>query len=397
MATGLAMALLTVATAPLVAALYSLQGLTAVLRVLSLFFIFAALDSTQSALLAREMKFRVQAVRRLGASVASGAAAVTLALSGAGVWALVAQTLVYEGLTVALLWSLVTWRPNRRFSRRAFGELVHFGSRLTGIRLLTNIGEYADNLLIGIVIGAVALGYYVVGFRVVVVINTLISIALTQVVLSTFSRIKHDGELLNAAFYRSTRLAAGLSLPIYAGLALLAHPITVLLFGDRWAPSAPVMQALALAGFVQGQLIFSSQYVIALGKVSNELWWTSGLVAVQLIAFAIAVSFGIVAVALSLGIVLLIAWPARLYWLRMWGGVSFRAYFKVFPRLLVSAGIMVAAVAGTQSLLAGSGEAVSLAAEVVVGAIAYVAALGLCARRDLREMWVWAEGLRGQS
>src|SRR5207342_183213 len=77
--TGVAIASLTVVTAPLVAGLYSLPKLTGVLQALSIVFVFVAFDSTQSALLAREMKFRVQAVRRLGASLASGAIAIALA------------------------------------------------------------------------------------------------------------------------------------------------------------------------------------------------------------------------------------------------------------------------------------------------------------------------------
>jgi PST family polysaccharide transporter len=394
LATGVSIAVLTAATAPLVADLYSLPELTNVLRALSVVFVFAALDSTQSALLAREMKFRVQAVRRLVASVSSGAVAVTLALSGAGVWALVAQTLVYEGLIVVLLWSLVSWRPTRRFSMPAFKELFGFGFRLTLIRILTNVGAYGDNLLIGVVVGAVALGYYVVGFRVVVVINTLISLALTQIVLSAFSRLQHDRGLLNAAFYRSTRLAAAISLPIYAGLALVAHPLTVFVFGAKWAPSAPVMQALTLAGFVQGQLIFTTQYVIALGRVRNELRWTAGLIVAELVAFAIAVQFGIVAVALSLGLVLLAAWPLRLHRLGVWGGIRLRSYFRVFPRLLLAAAAMAAAVYGASQALSGASDAVTLLAEVTIGATVYPLALGVFARAELREMWAWGMELR---
>jgi O-antigen/teichoic acid export membrane protein len=392
--TGVAIAALTVLTAPLVADLYSLPELTGVLRALSVVFVFAALDSTQSALLAREMKFRVQAVRRLVASVASGVVAVSLAVSGAGVWALVAQTLVYEGLIVVLLWTLVSWRPTRRFSRSGFRELFGFGFRLTLIRILTNVGAYADNLLIGVVVGAVALGYYVVGFRVVVVVNTLISLALMQVVLSAFSRLQHDRGLLNAAFYRSTRLAAAISLPIYAGLALVAHPLTVLVFGQKWAPSAPVMQALTLAGFVQGQLIFSTQYVIAIGRVANELRWTAGLIAAELVAFAVAVQFGIVEVALSLGLVLLAAWPLRLHRLGVWGGIRLRSYFRIFPRLGAAALTMAAAVYGVREALAGAGGAVELGVAVVVGAAVYLLGLALFARGELREMWDWARELR---
>ncbi len=393
--TGTAIALLTIATAPLVADLYSLPELTGVLQALSIVFIFVAFDSTQSALLAREMKFRVQALRRLGASLVSGAVAIALAFGGAGVWALVAQTLIYEGLLVALLWSLTSWRPRWRFSRVEFRELFGFGMRMTMIRALTNVGAYSDNLLIGIVVGAVALGYYVVGFRVVVVINTLIAIALTQVVLSAFSRLQHDRAALNGALYRSTKLAAAISLPIYAGLALVAHPLTVFIFGQKWAPSAPVMQALTIAGFVQCQMLFTTQYAIALGRVGNELAWTVGLIGAELIAFAVAVQFGIVAVALSLGIVLLVAWPVRLGLLRTWGGVRFSSYFRPFPSLLAATLAMAAAVFAAKAALGGVGEATALLIEVAVGIVAYPLALAVFARGELSEMRAWAGQLRG--
>jgi PST family polysaccharide transporter len=394
-ATGVLIALLTVASAPLVADLYSLPELTPVLRALSVVFLFVALDSTQSALLAREMKFRVQALRRLGASLISGATAIGLAFAGAGVWALVAQALAYEGLLVVLLWSLVSWRPRLRFSWVEFRELFGFGMRMTAIRILTNVGAYADNLLIGIVVGAVALGYYVVGFRVVVVINTLIALALTQVVLSAFSRLQHDLTALNSALYRSTRLTAGISLPIYVGLALVAHPLTVFIFGEKWAPSAPVMQALTIAGFVQGQFIFTTQYAIALGRVGNELRWTAGLIGAELLAFAVAVHYGIVAVALSLGIVVLVAWPIRLARLKAWGGISFREYFRPFPSLLAATLVMAASVVGIKAALSGWGEASALLAEIATGAIVYPLALAVFARSELTDMLAWLSQLRG--
>ncbi len=394
LATGVAIAVLTAATAPLVADLYSLPQLTGVLQALSLVFVFVAFDSTQSALLTREMKFRVQAMRRLGASLVSGAVAIGLAVAGAGVWALVAQTLAYEGLLVVLLWSLVSWRPRRRFSRVEFKELFGFGMRTTLIKVLTNIGAYADNLLIGIVVGAVALGYYVVGFRVVVVINTLIALALTQVVLSAFSRLQHDREALNGALYRATKLTAAISLPVYAGLALVAHPLTVFVFGQKWAPSAPVMQALTLAGFVQCQLIFTTQYAIALGRVGNELRWTAILIGAQLIGFAVAVQIGITAVALSLGLVLVVAWPIRLGRLRAWGGLRYRDYFRSFPALLVATLAMAGVVLGAQALTGDDGRLWQLSLQIGAGAITYAGALWLVAREELYEMVAWARQLR---
>lgn len=106
----------TVLAAPLVARLFAEPQLTDVIRVLSLVFVLAAFESTQAALVDRAMAFRIQAIRRVYATVASSAIAVAFALGGAGVWALVAQILSYELVLVVLLWSMTTWRPGLRFS-----------------------------------------------------------------------------------------------------------------------------------------------------------------------------------------------------------------------------------------------------------------------------------------
>jgi hypothetical protein len=156
-----------------------------------------------------------------------------------------------------------------------------------------------------------------------------------------------------------------------------------------------VMQALAMAGFIQGQLIFSTQYVVALGRVGNELRWTAGLIGAELIAFAIAVQFGIVAVALSLAIVLFAAWPVRLHRLGAWGGIRLRSYFRPFPSLVVAAATMAAAVLGVGEAVSGVGAAAELMIQIAVGAAVYLLALGLFARAELREMWEWAGELRG--
>jgi O-antigen/teichoic acid export membrane protein len=395
--TGIVLAGVTSAVAPLLARAYGQPALTAILRVLSLVFIIAALDATQSALLSRDLRFREQAIRLLVANVASAAVALFLAFDGAGVWALVGQTLALESVSVVLLWSLASWKPALRFSRQCFTDMFGFGTQMMMIRMLTSVGAYADNFLIGLVIGPVALGYYVIAFRVVVVINEVIATALLQVVLSTFSRLQHDLRALNDAFYRASGLVAAASFPIYGGLALLAKPVIILVFGNKWAPSAPVMQALTLAGLVQCQTLFTSQYVVALGKVTNELRWTAGIVTAELAGFALAVPFGIVSVALSLSIVLLVALPIRLRQLRAWGGLRISAYLKPYPGLVTAMLVMAGAIVAIGHLMTNAGGVARLCAEITGGAASYGVSLRLFAGEQAREIRTLVAQLRGRS
>jgi O-antigen/teichoic acid export membrane protein len=393
---GFACTTITVALAPLVAGIFSQPRLTGVTRALSLIFIFAAFDSTQSALLERRMEFRAQALRRIIAAVASALVAVALALGGAGVWSLVGQQLALEAVTVAVLWRLAPWRPTRHVSRDGFKELFSFGSRYIGIRVLWFFNGNADNFLIGAVLGAVELGYYVIAYRILVVITELLVTTINRVALTTFSRFQHDYETLNMAYCRASTTTAALCLPAFAGLAVVAQPLIVVLFGARWTPSVPVLEALSLAGVVQSQTAFNNNYAIAAGRVSNELRWITMIVTAQVAAFAASVHFGITAVAISLGVVTLVYWPIRVYQFRSWTGLRLRDYYAPYPRLVLATGAMLLAVVTVREGLPAR-QAVLLAAEVVTGLIVYPIALRVAAPRIARDAIGTARGLRRPS
>lgn len=384
-------------SAPYFALLFGIPRLTIVIRVLSPLFILAALDATQSALLDRGMQFRIQAIRRLGATLVSGVTAISLAVVGAGVWALVAQQLVLEGVTVALLWSLASWRPRLRVSRACLRELFPFGMRMTGIGVTRFAMTNADNFFVGIVFGKIVLGYYAIAYRMFNVVNDLLLEVINRVALTTFSRLQHDRELVNGAFYRASRIGSVIALPAYAGLALVAHQVIVSLFGTRWIPSTPLLQVLTIAAFAQGQLALSSSYVVAIGGIRNEFKWTTSVAVVQVAAFAIAAQVSVFAVAASVGIVLLTALPVRLLLLKKIGGLELRRYFAHYPRLLAATLGMIAGVAGVQRVVAGAPALLALAAEVATGAILMVLSLRIVAPQLMSEMTETARTLRPAS
>lgn len=383
---GVAFAAATAAVAPLVADVFSQPRLTGIVRALSPIFVLAGLDSTQSALLDRSLQFRVQAIRRLAAAITSGAVAIVLALAGAGVWALVAQQLVLEGVTVVVLWSLASWRPSFRFSRGCFGELLTFGGHYSGIRLLWYLTGNADNVLVGAVLGPVQLGYYAVGYRIFVVLSELLISTINRVAFAALSRLQEDLLELNAAFERASRASAMLALPAFVAVAELARPLVDLLFGPKWGPSAGVLQALCLAGVVQSQAAFASNYALALGRVRNELAWNVLVVAAVVAGFAIAVPYGIVPVALSLGIATSVFWPLRLLFFRRWTGLSLRRYYLDQPQLLAAAAAMAATIEVVRRAVQGNHPAVVVLAGGAAGLLAYCIAVRVLAPAVARDV-----------
>ena len=383
---ALILTVIVILLAPYFALLFGIPRLTIVIRVLSVLLILTALDATQSGLLDRNMRFRVQAIRNLIATAAAGIVAVSLALAGAGVWALVAQQLALETVTVVLLWSLSGWRPRFRASTRCLRDLFPFGVRMSSIRVTQFAMTNADNFFVGIVFGRVALGFYVIAYRMFSVLNDLLITVINRVALSTFSRLQHKSELVNSAFYRASRVGSVLTLPTYVGLALLSRQVIILLFGARWIPSAPLLSVLMVAAFAQGQLALCGSYATGIGWIRNEFRWTVSIAAVQVGAFAVAAHFSVFAVAASVGIVLLVAWPIRLLPLRKIGGIRLSEYFAHYPRLVASTLVMAGGVVAIRYQVTGASPAVALAVEIPAGVILLFGSLRFMAPGLLSEL-----------
>ncbi len=378
--TGVALALLTIACAPALADLFDEPDLVPVVRALSVVFVLAGFESTQSALADRRMAFGVQAVRRFIASVVSAAVGLGLAFGGAGVWALVGQLIALEATLVVALWSLTQWRPRLRFSAAHFRDLFGFGLNYVGIRALFYLSQNADNFLIAAVLGPVKLGLYVIAYRVLFVMIELVTLAINQVALPTFARFQNDRERLHETFYSAVTLGATAGWPVFAGLALVADRLIPFLFGDKWDGSVPVMEALAISGAVQVVIVFTQNLTIAIGHVRNEFRWNVFATTVQVGAFAVTAHLGIVAVALGLGAANLVLWPIRVAMVARLTGISAGEYARRLLGPLLATAVMAAVVFGVERAVTDAPDGLALLAEVAAGVTAYLAALPLVAK-----------------
>lgn len=385
-AAGAVFMVIVAAAAPLVAMVYSEPPLVNVVRALSLVFLFASLDTTQSALVERHLAFRVQAIRRLVATGVSAGVAVALAVWGAGVWALVAQALTLEAVTVTLLWRMVSWRPRWKVSKACFLDLASFGVRYSAVRVLWSLSGNVDDFLVGVVLGPVALGYYVVAYRVLVIFQELFTQTINQVTLSAYSKLQKDPGRLREIFYSSIGLVAMTGLPAYAGLALVAPQVVQLLFGAKWGPSVPVMQALALTGMIRCSGAFNHNLMLAMGKIRAELRWNSVTTALTVVAFAASVRFGILAVAVGLLSVNLVLWPVRILRLHVLAHVNVRSYVRPYVGPLAATGVMAVAVTAAGSAVAGHGNLAVLGAKLATGALTYGVTVALVAPSTTRDL-----------
>lgn len=245
---GMVLCAALVAIAPLMGIVFGDPRVVPVLQALSLWVIFTAFGSVPMAILRRNMSFARLAGQGAIAAVIAQAVAMAMAFSGAGVWALVGQSLVAPVITSILAWISTRWNPNLMFSRREFSRMTRYGGQVLGVEFVAMLRASGEAAVISSTLGVAALGYMNIAQRLVQVVQDLTGSAIVPVTTVAFARIRDDRERLLSAYLRALRMSyAALSLPLTI-VAVAAPMIVPILFGKAWNSSFPIAQILAIAG-----------------------------------------------------------------------------------------------------------------------------------------------------
>jgi O-antigen/teichoic acid export membrane protein len=270
-----------------------------------------ALGIVQSALLAREIRFKRLELRNVAAASAGAASTILLATAGAGPWALVIPVLVVSGVSTALLWRASDWRPRAIFSTRSLREMAGFSSHVLGTRLIWWGRSNTDNLLIGRYVGAARLGAYSFAFNLMAVPITRVAGPITQVFFPAFSRIREPSKIAEL-WLRAVRLVAVVVMPAMLGLIAVAPDFIGVLFGGRWHEAVPVLQILAPLGMVQALQALNYGILQSIGRAATLFRYTVFASVLVVGSFVAGVHWGIEGVATAYALASLVIEPVYL-------------------------------------------------------------------------------------
>lgn len=289
--------------APAAEALFRVDDVASVLRVLAWVFPVRGLGVVAGALLRRDLEFRWLAnMSILTYLIGYAAIGVTAALSGWGVWALVAGTLGETTLrTAAMLYKRPPLR-GRILEISAMGELARFGTGSALARLPQYVATQVDNLIVGRWLGAEALGIYGRAYQLVSLPSQLLSMAIGQPLLSSMSLVQDQRERLSLALRRAISGIALLTLPAAAVMCVLAGDIVEVVLGDQWTDAVLPLRVLAVAMlFRVGEGLSDSMYK-AMGAVFRGAWRAWLFAGLVITAAAVGRQWGLVGVATGVSI-----------------------------------------------------------------------------------------------
>ena len=351
---GVVLTVVMILSAGQIAEILKQPALAPIISVISLSIIFGALSQVQTSILKRTLAFRALAIRSLAAEPIGGVVAVAMALNGFGVWSLVARELTTSVVSLLILWRFSDWRPGLKVSWQHFKDLFSFGISMLGTSLVAFISKQADVAVIGYFLGPAALGYYNVAYRLFRMLNQSIGKTINNVAWPVFSRLQDNTDRLRNAFYESSQVLCLMAWPVFLGLFMLAPDIVPVIFGEKWNPSIPVVQVLAFVGLLQTIMKLNGSVIVGVGKPHWRLGFITVTAVLNVIGFLIAVSWGIVAVAITYAIVGYLLAPVSIWMVRRLIGIEVLPYLRLQTAPVVGTTVMLIIVIGIKQLTEGT-------------------------------------------
>lgn len=371
---GLAM-LVCIVAAPAIARFFDQPTLTDLVVAMSLVLPVKAAAAIPVALLRRELDFKPLALRSVLATGGGGGVGIAAALSGWGVWSLVAQQLAQALIELVVLWSVCRWRPKAAPSWRDLHELNRYALPATADRLLLAFDDVVMRSAIGFLLGPAPLGQYVFVRSLLDLTSRLLLHPLTRVAMPTFARLQRDRQRLQEALASSSRITCLVAVPSFLGLAGVAPTLLLVVFGTTWTPAAPLLQILALAGSSWALGNIDVALMRGVGKVGLQLK-VSLLSTVLLLALVLTAGpYGLAAIGWAFVARAWLVLPLRHGLITHALALDRRRERRACLAILLAALTMLGAVLSWRALAAGYLPAVGLlASSVGVGVAVYTAA-----------------------
>jgi O-antigen/teichoic acid export membrane protein len=252
-----------------------------VIRVLALSVVLDGLVCTPVGLLDRS--FRQD--RRMIADQVNGwlGALLSVGLAWAGLGAMsLAVGRIAGAVAAAVLYIAFSPEPLRfGFDRARARALLRYGTPLAGSTVVVFAVTNVDQLVVGRVLGATALGFYVLALNLATWPVTMFSLPVRNVAPAAFARLQHDHEAMRTAFLTAAALLCAVAFPVCLVIGGSARPLVRFAYGARWLPASRVLLWLSLFAALTIFFQLAYDYFVVLGRTrvvfTVQLGWLLAL------------------------------------------------------------------------------------------------------------------------
>jgi O-antigen/teichoic acid export membrane protein/O-antigen ligase len=297
--TGVLLMALTWALSPVIAHFFHSPGATLVLKGFALGIPFDAAAQVPIALMTRNLQFARRTVTDTVPTLIGTAVTIGVVLAGHPLPGLVAGQ-VAGAVARAVVAMAIGPRYLPGWNTAMMRKLLSYGGYLSAADML-NFGLLnVDYIIVGHVLGPVALGYYSLAYRICFMPYLSISVVANGAVFPYYCRLPTREATARTA-EGTLSLINAVSMPWFAGLVLFAGDIALL--GGKWAPAVGAVRFLAVYGFFLSVILSALQILKAVGRTDLVFFGRGCHLAVLTAVLILTVRGGITVVALDQAVV----------------------------------------------------------------------------------------------
>jgi O-antigen/teichoic acid export membrane protein len=252
--------------APYIAVFFNVPEAKPIIQVIGFSVLLQAFTNIGVIYFQKELEFNKEFLYQFAGTLADFIVAVSAVLIIGNVWALVFGLLAGNAARCFVSYLIHPYRPHLSSDLGKVKELFGFGKWIMGSSILVFLLTQGDDIFVGKLLGATALGFYQLAYKISNMPATEISHLIAIVTFPAYSKLQDNLLKLKETYLKILQLTAFLSIPIAGLIFILAIDFTTIFLGEKWIPMVPAMQVLALYGALRAIGATTGVVFMAVGK-----------------------------------------------------------------------------------------------------------------------------------
>jgi len=328
--------------APYVATFFNAPETTNILRVIGISTLLGGFANIGVVYFEKELEYNKQFFYELSSMVADFVVVVSTALILRSVWALVFGLLASSIVKVIVSYRIHPYRPRFSLDLGKAKELFAFGKWILGSAVVVFLFSQGDDGFVGKLLGVASLGLYRMAYQISNTPTSEVASVFSRVTFPVYSKLQDNLPGLRQAYLKVLQLNAFLSIPLAAGIFMLAPEFTQIVLTAKWLPVVPALQVLVLFGVLRSISATTSAVFRGVGKPQIVTRWDAIRLGVLVaVIYPLTIQWGIMGTSIAVVLAQLVATVGFSYMVIKITECGVKDFSRLIGLPLISTAIMV--------------------------------------------------------
>lgn len=248
---GLALSACLFFSAPLIAIFFKNNSVIPFVKAIALIVLINGIKNIKVIYFIKNLDFKKQFLFQTIRIITDFCIVVIFALILRNAWALLFGMLAGSFAECISSYFIYPYMPHLKLNKQKIKELVSYSKWVSSATVIIFLLTQGDDILVGRMLGLVALGFYQMAYAISNLPATQITHIISQVAFPLYSKLQNDLNGLREAYLRIFQVISFLVFPITLLTLALAEDLVRILLSDKWIPIVAPMQILLIGGLVR--------------------------------------------------------------------------------------------------------------------------------------------------